>query len=219
MKHVLLIAAAGLAAAACTSSEHGPADNRSYEGAGMFATKRLDHSGSASLEGMMVSADGRVGRNLTLAGANVRSSADVGGDLEMAGANLRFTGSVGGRSEIAGASIRLNADFTGPVEIAGANIRLDGTVENTLNVDMARLEIVGEVLGPVDIRGHDDRRGGRVIIRGRLAEGGFICAGRVDIRDSARLEGEFRIISDDEPRNMPASGAYEDRRGRECEEI
>lgn len=224
MHKLILLAGCALAVTGCTNSTYGPAENRSTESAGVIASRHVDVTGDASFSGMMVRADGNVGRDLDLSGATVRSNAVVGGNLSAAGASVRFTGSVGGNAEIAAATTWLDADFGGDLEVAGARVTLDGRVAGRLDLHGARMNLKGEFLGPVTVigEGREDEtrhRNGRAILAGNFAQGGFVCATHVEIRTGARFGGAMRVIASERPEGRQAGYSFEPLDGRDCDKI
>ncbi|WP_203292263.1 hypothetical protein [Maricaulis parjimensis] len=219
MKHALFCAAALMLLPACTYSVSGHAENRSVESAGVVASRNVDVPGDAEFAGMIVNAQGDIGRDLELAGASVRSSANVGGNLIAEGARVRFTGTVGGDAEIAAGTAYLNARISGNTEIAAGRVTLDGELGGRLDMDAGHMNLRGTVMGPVAIRGHgrNDEHNGRVELSGRLAQGGMICAAEVEIRRTARIEGDLLVIADTRPAGD--GFRYEPLNGRDCDRV
>lgn len=219
MKAILMMTAAATALAGCSYSSHGPADNRSFDRAGLVAAGDIDATGSAEYAGMFVDAGGDIGNNLSLAGANVVSDARVGGNLNIEGARIRFTGSVAGDTEIAGATMYLNGRFGGRMEVMGARATIDGEVLGELEALGARFNLEGRVASPIYVVGGGrEGRNGRVVISGVLEQGGYICASQVDIHRNARITGPLTIIAHGRP-DWTGSYDFEPLNGRDCERI
>ena len=224
MHKFILLATCAMAVSACTNSAYGPADNRSVSSSGMVASRHVDVTGNAEFSGMIVSAHGTVGRDLDLSGARVTSDATVGGDLTAAGASVRFTGSVAGDAEVAAATAWLDADFGGNLDVAGARVTIDGRVDGRLDLHGAHMSLRGDFLGPIEVVGEgrqseDREHNGRAILSGNFAQGGFVCATYVDIRDTARFGAPVRIIASERPEGGPSNYDFEPLDGRECSRI
>jgi cytoskeletal protein CcmA (bactofilin family) len=219
LRNSLLCAAALLLLPACTYNVSGSAENRSVESAGLVASNRVDVPGDAEFAGMIVNAHGDVGRDLELAGASVRSDARVGGNLTAEGARVRFTGFVAGNAEFAAGTAYINARIAGDTEIAAGRVTLDGEVGGRLAMDAGRMELRGTVLGPVELRGHGrhEGRNGRIELAGHIAQGGLVCATEVEIRRTARIEGDLLVISNRDPGGE--GYRFEPLSGRDCEHI
>jgi len=219
MKAILLIAASATALTACSYSSHGPAENHSVERSGLVASGDVNATGSADYSGMFVDAGGDIRRDLSLSGANVVSDARVGGDLNISGARIRFTGSVAGDTDIAGATMYLDGQFGGRLEVMGARATIDGDILGDLDAMGARFNLEGRFAAPVHVvGGGGNGRNGRVVLSGSLEQGGYICAGRVDIRRDAQVDGPLTIISDERP-DWSGSFEYEALDGRNCEHV
>lgn len=219
MKAILLITAAATALAGCSYSARGPAENRSIERAGLVASGDVNATGNAEYSGMFVDAGGDIDRDLSLSGANIVSDARVGGNLNIEGARIRFTGSVDGDTEIAGATIYLNGRFGGRMEVMGARATIDGDILGELDAMGARFNLLGNFAAPVHISGSGSNgRNGRVVIRGTLEEGGYICARHVDFRGNARVNGPLHIIAEARP-DWDGAFDYEPLGARECADI
>jgi hypothetical protein len=224
MYKLILLASCAVAVSACTYSSHGSAENRSVSSSGMVASRDVDVTGNAEFSGMIVNANGNVGRDLDLSGASVTSDASVGGDLTASGASVRFTGSVAGNSEIAAATTWLDADFGGNLDVAGARVTIDGRVDGRLELHGAHMSLKGDFLGPVKVIGegrqsNDRDHNGRAILSGNFAQGGFVCATYVNIRDSARFGAPLRIIASERPEGGPSNFDFEPLDGRDCSRI
>ena len=219
MKSILCLAASAVALAGCSYSSHGPSENRSYERAGLVASGSVNATGNAEYSGMIVSAGGSVDRDLELAGASVSSDATVGGNLEIEGARIRFTGRVEGDTEVAGATMYLDGFFGGHLDVTGARATIDGDVIGELDAIGAHFNLRGRFAAPVNVSGGGGNgRNGRVIVSGALEQGGFICAGRVDFRNSASVSGPLVIMAERRP-DWDGAFEYEALGSRDCDDI
>ncbi|WP_421791566.1 hypothetical protein [Hyphobacterium sp.] len=219
MKAILALSAAAIALAGCSYSSHGPASNRSIERAGLVASGDVDATGSAEYAGMFVDAGGDIERDLSLSGANVVSDARVGGNLNIEGARIRFTGSVEGDTEVAGATMMLDGRFGGRLEVLGARATIKGDVLGPLDAMGARFNLEGRFAQPVEVYGtNGDNRSGRVVISGRLEQGGVICASRVDFRRGASVDGALTVIAEERP-DWEGNFEFEALGYRNCEDI
>lgn len=217
LHRMALIATSALAVSACTYSSYGSGDERSVSGEGLVASRSVDVPGDASFEGMMVGVDGRVGRDLHMAGATVRGHVTVGRDLLAEGARVRFRGEVGGDAEIAAATAHLDARIDGRLEIAGARFTIEGSVAQDLEAHGAFMFFEGDFHGPVLIIGEGNDESGEATLSGRFLAGGTICATEIEIERSAQFEGDFLFVSEREPSGLPAGAGFERLDGRECD--
>ncbi|MEO1038155.1 MAG: hypothetical protein AAFX09_01320 [Pseudomonadota bacterium] len=207
-----LLASAGAIAATPTQTFDGLAGSRTY-----------NTDGNVEMNGMSVTAKGRIGGDLEMNGATVDGEAEVGGDLFLNGASVEFTGSVGGAAEVNGAGITLNGDFLGPIEVNAARARLRGRYIGPVELNVGRGVLAGSFSQPVQVIGESDNRNdrSRIIVEGELASGGSICAHEVRFEDGAVLGEVLTVRADSEPvlpESIPADRVdFTDRDGADCD--
>ena len=192
---------------------------------------------------------GRIGGDLSLVSGDVDiDRLDVGGDVSIAAGDVNFSGTADGEVSIAGGDVRWSGLARDELSIAAGDLRVSGRVEGEaalaagdMNVDAVFLDELsaqagtlrfsGEVSGPVrlvainEIRRNRDYSGddGLVAISGRLHDGGEVCAIRVSVASSARLDGRLVVYAESEPDLAGGARAddlvYMPRNGRDCDDL
>ncbi len=149
--------------------------------------------------------------DLIVAGGTIMINGDVSGDLIAAGGNIEVAGRVDDDAWITGGSLIIDGEIGDDLRAAGGDIRLrgsvadnamiaGGTVTASSNSDVGGdLDVAG---GSIEIAGHVGSDlscgGGSVVIGGAVDGNATIYADKIQILQSARIQGDLEYTSDKE---------------------
>lgn len=194
---------------------------------GIAGVKQVDTDASVEMNGVSVTARGRVGGSLELNGASADGEAEVGGDLMMNAASAEFAGRVEGRTWVNAGGATLDGVFEGPTELNAGRATLRGDFAGPVVIHGGRAELEADFASPVRFTGDAERglfrRGDRseVLLAGRFGAGGEICAHEVIVTAGATFADTMTVIADTPPRieadGVEANIIYEQRQGRRCD--
>ena len=136
-----------------------------------------DVSGDLIAAGGSIKVAGRVDDDAWIAGGSLIIDGKIGDDLRAAGGDIRLRGSVADNAMIAGGTITTssNSDVVGDLDVAGGSIEIAGHVGSDLSCG-----------------------GGSVVIGGVIDGNATICADKIQILQSARIQGDLKYTSDKE---------------------
>lgn len=194
---------------------------------GIAGVKEVDTDRSVEMNGVSVTARGRIGGDLELNAATADGDAEVGGDLVMNAASAEFSGQVQGETLVNAAGATLDGVFEGPAELNTGRVTLRGAFAGPVEINAGRAELSAEFAAPVTFTGQGEgglfRRGDRseVILAGAFAQGGTICAHEVVVEAGATFGATMTVIADTPPRieadGVEDSVVYEPRDARRCD--
>ncbi len=124
--------------------------------------------------GARVTIEGTVKKNIWVAGALIDIDTETNGNLHAAGSRVNLYGKVNGKARLAAADLKIDADIGQALNAAAALIEFGGTAKDNLNL------IADEVI-------FSGQTSGSVLIEGR----------KIQLTDTAHIEGNLIIRSDD----------------------
>ena len=173
---------------------------------GIAGVKEVDTDNSVEMNGVSVTARGRIGGDLELNAATADGEAQVGGDLEMNAASAEFSGRVTGDALVNAAGATLDGEFLGSTEVNAGRATLRGRYAGPVTMNGGRAEFEGAFASPVTFTGDGEgglfRRGDRshVVLAGEFASGGSICAHQVVVSAGASFGEPLTVRADAPPR-------------------
>lgn len=172
----------------------------------------------AQQTGEMVFIEEPVDGDLYAAGGEIEILAPVSGDAVIAGGTIRISGRVDGDVITAGGNLRLLGNVTDDVRVAGGRIAIEGSVAghavaaggDVHITSNARIEdfawIAGGKLKIAGTVGSDLRAaGGEIIISGRIDGNVELVGDKIQIEDSAVINGNLTWSSLNEPQISEAA--------------
>jgi len=134
------------------------------------------------------------------------------GDLFAAGQTIRVRGVVNGNAFVACQNLTVDGVITGDLFFAGESARIEGRVEGDLYGFFNEVRILegGSVGGDLHVAGEaiwiEGALGGRLVggaqridVLGEIGEDVLVAAERLEVHDSARIGGDVRYDTPDEP--------------------
>ena len=222
-------------------------DGKSYRGFAFDQTLTLDQDGDYTAIAGDMTISGRLGGDLELVAGDLDiTNIDVGGDVSLAAGDVNFTGSVRGETSIAGGDVDFAAytgdelniaggdvtvigDADGDANLAGGEVTASGRFGGDLNVAGGQVRLSGSVSGRLIAEAGDDYRRNRgrdygfMTLDAHLAEGGEVCAIRLEIGPNARFDANVVAWVQEEPVFDAAADAsrleWRARDGRDCDDL
>ena len=194
---------------------------------GIAGVKKVDTDNSVEMNGVSVTARGRIGGDLELNGASADGDAEVGGDMEINAASAEFSGRVIGDSLINAGGTTLDGEFLGATEVNAGRATLRGRYAGPVTIHGGRAELAGAFAMPVSFTGEGEggwfRRGdhSEVVLAGEFASGGAICAHEVRVTAGASFGEPLTVRADSRPSFEAGADenaiVYEPRAARRCD--
>lgn len=209
----------------------------------------LDRDGDYSRLSGDLNLRGRLGGDLSLVSGDVDiDNMNIGGDVSIAAGDVHFTGNVWGETSIAGGDVSFDGTaqdelnlaagdldvrgrINGPASLAAGDMVLNADFRDGVRASAGSLHLAGEVRGPIHLtsinemrRNRDyDSSQGRIVMDGRVHDGGEICAVSVVFERDARIDGPLVVYAQSEPEmrsGAQVSGLdYRPRNRRDCEDL
>ncbi|MEA1908500.1 MAG: hypothetical protein U9N43_05660 [Euryarchaeota archaeon] len=184
---MLLFLSALLLCAPVTATEMFVADQFTIEGGEVLEDDLL-------VAGDTIMINGDISGDLIAAGGNIEVAGGVNDDVWITGGSLIIDGKIGDDLRAAGGDIHLRGSVTDNAMIAG------GTITASSNSDVGGdLDVAG---GSIKIAGHVGSdlscAGGSVVIGGAIDGNATIYANKIQILQSARIQGDLEYTSDKE---------------------
>ncbi|HEU4382627.1 MAG TPA: hypothetical protein VFR85_03900 [Anaeromyxobacteraceae bacterium] len=152
--------------------------------AGGTVDSRAKVRGDVCAAGGQVSVAGDVSGDVMAGGGQVDLVGSVGGDVRAVGGQVRFAGDVGGEAVVAAGTVGIDADASigGRALLAGSRLQVAGRVGKALRAAGREVILSGEVGGDVEV-----------------------AAERLDVLETARIDGKLTYVGPEPARIAPGA--------------